>query len=99
MIDDRSVKTPMNWLELFLRFITNGSQIFSVYHNKQLSKHVPDHEDETETDDTAEDDGVASLAEVDLVHQAVDQRKLAGQIIQLGLHCLQHHHYNLHSYM
>ena len=70
---------------------------FSVYHNKQLSKHVPDHEDETETDDTAEDDGVASLAEVDLVHQAVDQRKLAGQIIQLGLHCLQHHHCYLHS--
>ena len=41
------------------------------------AEHVPDHEDEAEADHRAQDDSVTSLAEVDLVHQAVDHGKLA----------------------
>ena len=57
-------------------------------HHFVLTKHVPDHEDKTEANDGSDDDGVPPLAEIDLVHQTVDQRKLAGQIIELGLNCL-----------
>ena len=41
------------------------------------AEHVPDHEDEAEADHRAQNDSVTSLAEVDLVHQAVDHGKLA----------------------
>lgn len=41
------------------------------------AEHVPDHEDQAEADHRAQDDRVPSLAEVDLVHQAVDHGELA----------------------
>ena len=52
---------------------------------EDLSKGIPDHEYEAEPDDRTQDDDVTPLAEINLVHQVVNQRKLIGQIIELSL--------------
>ena len=54
-----------------------------------LSKGIPDHEHEAESNDNSQDDCVTPLAEVDLVHEIVYQRKLVGQIIELSLNSLE----------
>ena len=50
---------------------------------ENLSKGIPDHEYQADANDHPQDDGVTSFAEVYLVHQVVNQRKLIGQIIEL----------------
>ena len=51
---------------------------------------IPQKYDETESDDEAEDDAVAPLSQVDLLHQVVDGRELVGEVVELGLDGLEH---------
>ena len=73
-------------IKLFLYYHINAEA--GVDQVESLSEGVPDHEYQAEPDDDPQDDGVAPLAEVDLVHQVIDQRKLIGQVIELGLYSL-----------
>ena len=54
-----------------------------------LSQGIPEDEDQAKSHHTAEDDGVAALAQVDLVDQVVDDGEAVGEVVQLLLDHLQ----------
>ena len=56
--------------------------------NTFLTKHIPDHEDHTDTDDETEDDGVASLSKIYFVNEIIYHGELAGEVVELGLDSL-----------
>ena len=60
------------------------------YRNTFLTKCIPDQEDHTDSDDEGDDDGVASLSKIYLVYEIIYHREFAGEVVQLGLDCLQY---------
>ena len=60
------------------------------YRNTFLTKCIPDHEGQTDTDEESDDDGVASLSKIYLVDEIIYHREFAGEVVELGLDCLQY---------
>ena len=56
--------------------------------NTFLTKCIPDHEGQTDTDEESDDDGVTSLPKIDLVDEIIYHRELAGEVVELGLDSL-----------